>query len=105
MPRDLALYLFARFCFAAAMAMFRAAVAWHVFHLSHSAFHLGLIGLVQFAPVLALTLVGGALADTYDRRRIMMLSQLLPLAVAAVLVAATHSGADSLPLLYTAAIV
>jgi len=33
------------------MMMLRAAVAWHVFDLSHSAFHLGMIGLVQFVPV------------------------------------------------------
>ena len=47
--------------------LLRAAVAWHVFEISGSAFHLGLIGLVQFVPALALTLVGGAVADAYDR--------------------------------------
>ena len=74
-------YLGSRFCSGAAMTMFRAAIAWHVFDLSHSAFHLGLIGLVQFIPALSLTLVGGAVADTYDRRKVMMLAQIVPLAL------------------------
>jgi hypothetical protein len=45
------------------MTLLRAAVAWHVFELTHSAFYLGLVGLVQFGPALLLTLVastGGA---------------------------------------------
>ena len=40
------------------MMMLRAAVLWHVFALSRSAFHLGLIGLVQFIPALFLNLIG-----------------------------------------------
>jgi MFS family permease len=99
-PRDFWLYLASRFCNAAAMMMLRAAIAWHVYALSHSAFHLGLIGLVQFVPVLGLMLVGGALADTYDRRTIMMMAQAVPLAGSLVLWLATRSGVASLPLLY-----
>ena len=99
-PRDFWLYLASRFCSAAAMMMLRAAIAWHVFALSHSAFHLGLVGLVQFVPVLCLMLVGGVLADTYDRRTIMMLAQAVPLACSVVLWLATRSGVASLPLLY-----
>ena len=98
--RDFWLYLGARFCTAAAMMMLRAAVAWHVFALSKSAFHLGLIGLVQFLPALTLTLVGGAMADTYDRRRIMLLAQAVFLACCLALFAATRTGLTTLPLLY-----
>lgn len=94
-------YLGSRFCSAAAMTMFRAAIAWHVFALSHSAFHLGLIGLVQFLPALSLTLVGGAVADTYDRRKVMMLAQIVPLLCSAVLFVLTRSGLVTLPLIYT----
>jgi len=103
-PRDFWLYLASRFCSAAAMMMLRAAIAWHVFALSHSAFHLGLVGLVQFVPVLCLMLVGGALADTYDRRTIMMLAQAVPLACSLALWLATRSGLASLPLLYAAVV-
>src|SRR5262245_4620317 len=68
--RNLIAYLASRFCAASAAMMLRAGIAWHVFALTGSPFHLGLVGLVQFAPALALMLVGGALADAYDRRRI-----------------------------------
>src|SRR5215831_5231023 len=94
------LYLASRFCTATAMMMLRATVAWHVYALSRSAFHLGLVGLVQFLPVPALMLVGGALADLRDRRRIMMLAQAVTLACALVLAVATHADATGLPLLY-----
>jgi MFS family permease len=98
--RDLWLYLASRFCSATAMMMLRAAIAWHVFALSHSAFHLGLIGLVQFVPVVSLMLVGGAVADIYDRRKVMMLAQSIPLGCAILLFAATRSGVASLAMLY-----
>src|SRR5204862_377212 len=99
-PASFWLYLVSRFGSATAMMMLRAAVAWHVYALSRSAFLLGLIGLVQFVPALALTLVGGALADSYDRRRIMMRAQVVPLVSAAALFLATRSGAATLPPLY-----
>src|SRR5690242_13205397 len=94
------LYLASRFCTATATMMLRATIAWHVWTLSRSAFHLGLIGLVQFLPVPPLMLVGGALADARDRRRMMMLAQSLTVTAATVLFVATWSGRASLPLLY-----
>ena len=99
-PVNFRFYLFSRFCAGTAMTMLRAAIAWHVFDLSHSAFHLGLIGLVQFIPALTLALLAGAVADSYDRRTIMLCAELLPLACAVVLFLATRHGAATLPLLY-----
>src|SRR5262245_21934225 len=97
---NLLIYLASRFCAGTAMTMLRAAIAWHVFTLTNSALHLGLIGLVQFVPVLALTLVGGAVADSYERRRVIMLAQLVPLACALLLFEATRTGAVTVTLLY-----
>lgn len=102
MSRDFYLFLASRFASGTALTMLRAAVAWHVFELSGSAFYLGLVGLVQFAPVLALTLVGGAVADSYDRRRVINLSQLVLLGAGAVLLHATRAGTIDLPLLFIA---
>jgi MFS family permease len=82
------------------MMLLRASVAWHVFDLSGSAFLLGLIGIVQFVPALLLTLVGGALADSFDRRRILLLAQLPPMACAVLLYTSTTHGSVTLPLLY-----
>lgn len=82
------------------MTLLRAAIAWHVFQISGSAFDLGLIGLVQFVPALGLTLVGGAVADAYDRRRVILATQATALVCSAVLFVTTQAGAASLPLLY-----
>jgi MFS family permease len=101
-PRSFWVYLASRFCAATAMTLLRAAIAWHVFDVSKSAFHLGLVGLVQFVPAISLTLLGGAIADAYDRRRIMRLAQLPMIASGALLFLATERAAVSLPLLYGA---
>ena len=53
------------------------AVGWQVYALTHSALALGLVGLVQFLPMLGLTLLVGHVADRYDRRRIIALCQLV----------------------------
>jgi MFS family permease len=82
------------------MTMMRAGIAWHVFTLTGSAFHLGLIGLAQFLPAFSLMLVGGAAADAFDRRRIMMTAQSVAMAAACVLFAAEWRGVHGLPLLY-----
>ncbi|MCC6764662.1 MAG: MFS transporter [Deltaproteobacteria bacterium] len=100
LTRSVAVYLGSRFCAGTAMMMLRASIAWHVFDLTRSPFHLGLIGLVQFLPAFALTLVAGALADSVDRRRIMMTAQILTLAAGLVLVVATARGTVTLGLLY-----
>ena len=96
----MALYLSARFAAATALTALRAAVAWQVFEVSGSAFHLGLIGLVQFVPALGFSLVGGAVADARDRRRVMMTAELVPLTCASALGGATAQGVAGLALLY-----
>lgn len=100
LTRTIVVYLGSRFTVGTAMMMLRAAIAWHVFALTHSAFHLGLIGLVQFLPAFALTLVAGALADTFDRRRIMMTALTVSLTAGIVLCVATARGGVTIGLLY-----
>jgi MFS family permease len=100
LSRNLIAYLVSRFCSASAMTMLRAGIAWHVFALTSSAFHLGLIGAVQFVPALGLLLVAGTLADVWDRRRIMMAAQTVALSSAAVLWRATAGGHVTVSLLY-----
>src|SRR5437764_9826265 len=52
-------------------------VAWLVLQLTGSPLALGLIGLVQSVPNIALTLLGGAVADRTDRRRLLAGTQAL----------------------------
>ncbi len=100
LSRSFVAYLASRFCTATAMTMLRAGILWHVFALTHSPFHLGVVGVVQFLPGLALMLVGGAMADTYDRRKIMLVAESVPLVCGLVLFVATRRDAVTLPLLY-----
>lgn len=100
MPRDFYLYLASRFASGAALTLMRSAISWHVYAVTDSAFHLGLIGIVQFVPALALTLVGGAVADIYDRRRIINVAQVVLLVAGAILYAVTLHGSVSVWELY-----
>ena len=72
--------------------MVQVAVGWQMYDLTHSAWNLGLVGLFQFVPALALALVSGHVADRHDRRHIVALSLALQLAVALVLLLSTHEG-------------
>lgn len=100
MSADFYLYLASRFASASALTLLRSAVLWHVYSISHDAADLGLIGIVQFVPALVLTLIGGAVADTYDRRRIINLAQVVLLIAGTGLFEATRRGAVNLPVLY-----
>src|SRR2546422_231300 len=51
------------------------AVGWQLYTLTGSALDLGLLGLAQFVPTIALTLVGGHVADRYDRRVVVVICQ------------------------------
>ena len=68
------------------------AVGWQMYDLTHSAWSLGLVGLFQFVPALALALVSGHVADRYDRRHIVSMAMSLQLAAALVLLLSTHEG-------------
>ncbi len=80
--------------------VFRAAIAYHVYELTGSAFQLGLVGLVQFVPALGLMLLAGAVADRYNRLRIAQLAQLVPVACSSLLWLVIVGDGLSLPLLY-----
>jgi MFS family permease len=95
-------YLASRFFAGTAMMLLRTAVSWHVYDLSQSAFQLGMIGLIQFLPVLPLSLVAGAVADVVDRRRLLLIAQIVPLLCSLALCLATLSGGVRLPVLYVA---
>jgi MFS family permease len=70
--------------------MVMVAVGWQMYDLTHSAWALGLVGLFQFVPALALALVSGHVADHYDRRHIVSMAMTLQLVAALVLLLATH---------------
>ncbi len=51
------------------------AVSFQAYGLTHSTLVVGLIGLVQLVPLLAGALWGGTLADAWDRRKVLLMTQ------------------------------
>ena len=58
---------------------------WLVLSLTDSAFFLGLDAFLQQLPIMLFTLIGGVLADRYDRRRTLIASQFVQMSTSAAL--------------------
>jgi len=74
--RDYRLLLIGRFITSFAGEMFIFAIGWELWLRTHSAMALGMVGLVQVIPVILLSLPAGHVADQYNRRRIVVITQL-----------------------------
>jgi MFS family permease len=68
------------------------AQGWLMHRLTSSAFMLGLLGFLQFLPVLGLSLWAGAIADRVDKRRLLVLTQSGSLVLAVVLAIVVTAG-------------
>src|SRR5579871_3743697 len=53
------------------------AVPYQVFRLTHSSLAVGLLSLAQLGPLLLASLVGGALVDAVDRRKLLLVTELV----------------------------
>jgi len=60
-------------------------LGWHVYQLTHSPLSLGYLGLVLFLPQVFLVLWVGQVADRYNRRKIILITQILEAAIACLL--------------------
>ena len=72
--RSFVLFWLSRVCASIAVQMQSLAVGWQIYNLTDSPFDLGLVGLMQFLPLVSLMLVAGQVADRYNRRTIVQLS-------------------------------
>ncbi len=73
---DFRLLLFGSFLAIVAEQMLGVAIGWELYERTNSPLALGLIGLVQIVPVLALALPAGQLADKLDRKWISVFTML-----------------------------
>ncbi|WP_050477596.1 MFS transporter [Herbaspirillum rhizosphaerae] len=89
--RSFCLFWLASVASTIALQMQIVAVGWQVYQLTHSAFDLGIVGLVQFIPSLFLVFIVGHVADRHDRRQVARFSILVE-AIAAGLLAAGSIG-------------
>ena len=74
--RNYRLYWFGQLFSVLAQNMEAVAQSWLVLEMTNSPLLLGLTGLTFSIPTIALTLLGGAVADRADRKRIMIFSQI-----------------------------
>ena len=93
--RPFVLFWCARVCAAIGYQMLAVAIGWQLYELTGNPLDLGLVGLVQFIPAVALVLVIGQVADRHDRRKVLMACQAIQAAAAASLLAAVLLGAIS----------
>ncbi len=75
--QDFRLLLSGRFLTSFGEEMLSFAVGWELWLRTHSAFALGMVGLVQVIPVVLLSLPAGHIADQYERKRIVVLAEVL----------------------------
>jgi MFS family permease len=87
--RSFVLYWGARTSTNGAYMMQAVAVGWQLYGLTGNPFDLGLVGLVQFVPVVVLGLVAGQIADRYDRRAVVGVCQVIKALAALALAAGT----------------
>ena len=52
------------------------ALPYQLYVLTHSAFLVGLLGAAELGPLVVMSLLGGAVADRSDRRRLLLLTQI-----------------------------
>jgi MFS family permease len=68
------------------------ALFWHISQLSKDPIAVSIVGGVRFVAVLCFSLVGGLVADRYDRRKILLITQITAMLVAICLGLLTYSG-------------
>ena len=92
--RDFRRFLAASFLAILALQIQSVAVSWQIYAIARTPLALGYAGLFQFLPMMACTIPAGHFADRFDRRLILVISNLCT-AVASggfLLLALTHTG-------------
>lgn len=85
--RDFRILWFGAFTSTVGNWMQQVAQSWLVFEMTRSSFYLGLDYFFGQLPILLLTLIGGVVADRYDRRYVLLGSQLVQMGTAFALAA------------------
>ena len=86
--------------------MQNAAILWHVSLLvapAHKGLALGLVGLVKIVPIVAFSLLSGAVADAMNRRRVALFTNVIMMASATTLAILTFRGVHVLWPIYALA--
>ena len=80
-------------------------IAWHIFILTDSTLHVGLVGLARVIPFMLLSFIGGAFADMVSRKRLILVTHVLLMAATGVLVLTTATGTVTPAIMYAVSVV
>jgi len=72
--------------------MDQVALNWLVYELTSSAFSLGILNLCRLVPILLFTLIGGVVADRFERRRMLFVTQTVAMVLAFALAVLVSTG-------------
>src|SRR4051794_41981583 len=95
--RDLRLLILGNFVSGFGTQAALVALPYQLYTQTGSAFLTGLLGAAELIPLVTLALLGGAIADRYDRRRILLLHQIALVTCSALLAAGAVLGAPPVP--------
>lgn len=68
------------------------AIAWQVFDLTGSTVAVGMVGLVEVVPLIAVSIIGGTFVDTGDRKRLIAICQVALMGCSAMLAVLSLTG-------------
>ena len=97
---DFRLFCAARLLWGAALQMQNVAVGWLIYDVTRSAWALGLAGLAAFLPAVLLSPVTGHVADSFDRRLVVLASFAVSTLAALGLLASAHGGSEAVARFY-----
>jgi len=96
---DFRLFVAGRFIITLGEQMLNVAIGWELYNRTHSAFALGLIGLVQIVPILLFSLPAGQVADRFNRKSIVLVTQII-MGIGAAILALLSAQQGAIPLIY-----
>ena len=74
---DFRRFIFSKFLFTLGMQIQFVVLSWQIYQITHDPLSLGFLGLAEAIPAVGLSLYGGYFADRHDRRKIMLILQVL----------------------------
>ena len=80
--------------------MQQTAVLWHMYLLTESAYALGAMAVIRLIPIVVLSPLAGVIADTHDRRRVLLAAQCGLALISTILAWITWSERDTATALY-----
>src|SRR5947209_70767 len=98
--RDFRLYWFGNTLSRLGSEMQTVALAWQIYLLTGEPLSLGLIGLVRAGPAIIFSIFGGALADSMNRRHLLIITHVVLLTLSAIMAALTFTNSINTGILY-----